>query len=472
MMTPVILAGGNGVRLWPLSRRARPKQFLSLAGERSLLGQTLARLEGLELAPPIVLCHEAHRFLAAEQLRQAGVEAATLLLEPEGRGTAPAIALAALLAELEERQGPLLVLPSDHHLGDEAAFRDAVAAAARLADRGHLVTFGVAPTRAEIGYGYLKAGEALDEAGFAVARFVEKPDAARAAAFLAGGDHYWNSGIFVLRPADALAELARHAPAILAAGREALAGAVPDLDFLRPDREAFLACPAEAFDVAVMERTERAAMVPLAAGWSDIGSWQALWEALPRDADDNALRGDVLCEASRSLLVHAESRLVATLGVADLVIVETDDAVLVADRGSSQALRGLVERLEARGRPEAREATTAFRPWGHYATVDSGERHRVKHLTVKPGARLSRQLHHHRAEHWIVVSGTARVTLEEETFLVGENESTFIPVGRVHCLENPGLIPLELIEVQSGSYLGEDDIVRLDDRYGRKRDGA
>ncbi|MFY0990007.1 mannose-1-phosphate guanylyltransferase/mannose-6-phosphate isomerase [Halomonas sp. C05BenzN] len=467
MFTPVILAGGNGVRLWPLSRRARPKQFLSLEDDRSLLARTLSRLDGLAVAPPIVICHEAHRFLAAEQLRRAGVEGATLLLEPEGRGTAPAIALAALLADREGHEGPLLVLPSDHHLGDEGAFRDALECAARLAEGGRIVTFGVVPTRAETGFGYLQSGEPLC-GGFEVVRFVEKPDAATAEAFLAAGDHYWNSGIFMLRPADALAALASHAPAILVACRQALAGAATDLDFLRPVEAAFLACPANSFDVAVMEHTDRAAMVPLDAGWSDIGSWQALWEVLPRDGDGNALRGDVACEASRGLLVHAESRLVATLGVADLVIVETRDAVLVADRARSQALRGLVDRLEAGGRPETRQTPTVIRPWGHYETVDAGERHQVKHITVKPGARLSRQLHHHRAEHWIVVSGTARVTLDDETFLVGENESTFIPVGRVHCLENPGRAPLELIEVQSGSYLGEDDIVRLEDRYGRE----
>lgn len=466
MMTPVILAGGNGVRLWPLSRRERPKQFLTLEEEGSLLARTLSRLEGLDVAPPIVICQEAHRFLAAEQLRQAGVEAATLILEPEGRGTAPAIALAALLAEGHE--GPLLVLPSDHHLGDDDAFRKALGRASRLAEAGRLITFGVVPTRAETGFGYLQAGARLGKAGFAVARFIEKPDAARAAAFLATGDHYWNSGIFMLRPEDALVALAAHAPMILEACRQALAGAATDLDFLRPAPAAFLACPADSFDVAVMERTDRAAMVPLDAGWSDIGSWQALWEVLPHDAEGNALRGDVICEASRDLLVHAESRLVATLGVAELVIVETSDAVLVADRASSQALRGLVEHLEAKGRPETRQTRTVFRPWGHYETVDAGARHQVKHITVKPGARLSRQFHHHRAEHWIVVRGTARVTLDDETFLVGENESTFIPVGRVHCLENPGLIPLELIEVQSGSYLGEDDIVRLDDHYGRE----
>ncbi|SEL82976.1 mannose-1-phosphate guanylyltransferase/mannose-6-phosphate isomerase [Halomonas daqiaonensis] len=468
MFTPVILAGGNGVRLWPLSRRQRPKQFLSLEGEGSLLTNTLARLEGLGMAAPIVICQEDHRFLAAEQLRQAGVEDARLLLEPEGRGTAPAIALAALLARREGRGEPLLVLPSDHHLADEDAFRTALGQAACLAEAGHLVTFGVVPTRAETGYGYLQAGKALGDDGFAVACFVEKPDLASAERFLAAGEHFWNSGIFVLRPDDYLEALAAFAPAMLAACRAAMDGAVVDLDFLRPDARAFLESPANSIDVAVMERTDKAAMVPLSAGWSDIGSWQALWEALPHDADDNTLRGDVICEESRGLLVHAGSRLVATLGVQDLVIVETDDAVLVADRAQSQRLRGLVERLEAQGRPETRFTASVHRPWGHYLSVDAGPRHQVKRITVRPGARLSLQLHHHRAEHWVVVSGTARVTLDDEVFLVGENASTFIPVGRVHCLENPGLIPLELIEVQSGTYLGEDDIVRLDDRYGRR----
>lgn len=471
MITPVILAGGSGARLWPLSRRECPKQFLALTGEQSLLTQTLTRLAGLATAPPIVICHESHRFLAAEQLRQAGVNDATLLLEPAGRGTAPAVALAALQAQMNGQEGALLVLPSDHHFGDDAAFREALTRAVALADAGYLTTFGVVPTRAETGFGYMQAGAPLGPhgaLGHAVTRFVEKPDAARAAAFLNAGDHYWNSGIFVLTPAVALQALAAHAPEILAACRAALEGAVKDLDFLRPACGPLLDCPADAFDVAVMERTERAAMVPLEAGWSDLGSWHSLWETLPQDAQGNVLHGDVLCEASRGLMVHAESRLVATLGVESLVIVETDDAVLVASRERSQALRTLVQRLEHEGRDEAHRSACVHRPWGHYRTVDAGERHQVKRITVKPGARLSRQLHHHRAEHWVVVSGTARVTLDDSTFLVGENASTFIPVGRVHCLENPGLIPLELIEVQSGSYLGEDDIVRLDDRYGRE----
>ncbi|HSP58099.1 MAG TPA: mannose-1-phosphate guanylyltransferase/mannose-6-phosphate isomerase [Halomonas sp.] len=468
MFTPVILAGGSGSRLWPLSRRKRPKQFLSLLDDRSLLVGTLARLDGLGAGPPIVICQEDHRFLAAEQLRQAGVEGATLLLEPEGRGTAPAIALAALVAETQRRDGPLLVLPSDHHLADEAAFRQALAHALHLAKQGRLVTFGVVPTRAETGYGYLQAGERLGDDGYVVARFVEKPDAVTAEAFRLSGEHYWNSGMFVLPPDDYLAALGTFEPAMLKACRRAMAGAASDLDFLRPDADAFLASPAGAIDVAVMERTRDAAMVTLAAGWSDIGSWQALWEALPHDDHGNALHGDVCCEASEGMLVHAESRLVATLGVENLVVVETADAVLVADRGRAQDIRQLVEHLEAAGRIEVAEHATVFRPWGHYQRVDAGARHQVKRIVVEPGARLSRQLHHHRAEHWVVVSGTARVTLDDRQYLVGENESTFIPVGRVHCLENPGLIPLALIEVQSGSYLGEDDIVRLDDRYGRE----
>ncbi len=468
MFTPVILAGGSGTRLWPLSRRKRPKQFLSLLDDQSLLVSTLARLDGLGAGPPIVICQEDHRFLAAEQLRQAGVANAILLLEPEGRGTAPAIALAALVAETQGRDSPLLVLPSDHHLADEAAFHQALSQALQLAKQGRLVTFGVVPTRAETGYGYLQTGERLGDEGYAVARFVEKPDVMTAEAFQASGEHYWNSGMFVLPPEGYLAALGTFEPAMLEACRRAMADAASDLDFLRPQAGAFLASPSGSVDVAVMERTRDAAMVTLAAGWSDIGSWQALWEVLHHDEHDNALHGDVCCEASEGMLVHAESRLVATLGVEELVVVETADAVLVADRGRAQDIRQLVERLEAAGRSEVSEHATVFRPWGHYQSVDAGPRHQVKRIIVEPGARLSRQLHHHRAEHWVVVSGTARVTLDDRQFLVGENESTFIPVGRVHCLENPGLIPLALIEVQSGSYLGEDDIVRLDDRYGRE----
>jgi mannose-1-phosphate guanylyltransferase len=467
MLIPVIMAGGSGSRLWPLSRQLNPKQFLPLTGEGSMLQETLGRLSPLEHRAPLLICNEEHRFLAAEQVRQQGITNARILLEPEGRNTAPAIALAALQAVVDEPESLLLVLAADHLIADVAAFHESVSHARTLAEQGQLVTFGVVPTHAETGYGYLQAGESLGEEGLAVTAFVEKPDVATAEAFLAGGEHFWNSGIFVLDPIVYLDALADFEPSILAACRRAMDEAMRDLDFLRPEAAAFMESPEASIDVAVMERTDRAAMVPLEAGWSDIGSWQALWEALPHDGDRNVLRGDVICEASRGLLVNAESRLVVTLGVDDLVIVETDDAVLVADRSRSQQLRGLVARLEAEGRPETRRSTRVYRPWGHYQSVDIGERHQVKHISVRPGARLSRQLHHHRAEHWVVVSGTARVTLDDETFLVSENESTFIPVGRVHCLENPGLITLELIEVQSGAYLGEDDIVRLDDRYGR-----
>lgn len=467
MMTPVILAGGAGTRLWPLSRQQRPKQFLSLLDEAPLLAATLARLEGLDHAPPIVICHEDHRFLAAEQLRRAGIRQATLLLEPAGRGTAPAIALAALLTQQRDERHPLVVLPADHSIPDRAAFQASLAGALALAERGWLTTLGVAPDRAETGYGYIRPGAPLPGGGRRVAAFVEKPDAATAAALLAEGACYWNSGLFVLRPDVYLDELARHAPAILDACRRAMTAASVDHDFLRPGAEAFLASPDRSIDVAVMERTARAATVPLAAGWSDIGSWQALWEALPHDADGNALHGEVRCAASRDLLVHAEGQLVATLGVENLAIVTTADAVLVADRRRGQELRQLVDRLAVEGRPEVAQHATVHRPWGRYRMLETGPGYQVKHLTVKPGARLSRQYHCHRAEHWVVVAGAARVTLDDEVISLAATHSIDIPVGCVHCLANPGEGDLELIEVQSGDYLGEDDIVRLDDRYGR-----
>ncbi|SDK14783.1 mannose-1-phosphate guanylyltransferase/mannose-6-phosphate isomerase [Billgrantia gudaonensis] len=468
MMTPVILAGGAGTRLWPLSRHQRPKQFLSLLDDAPLLAATLARLEGLDHAPPIVICHEDHRFLAAEQLRRAGVADATLLLEPEGRGTAPAIALAALLVQRRDERHPLVVLPADHCILDRAAFQASLARALALAEQGWLTTLGVVPDRAETGYGYVRPGAPLSEGGRRVAAFVEKPDAATAEALLAEGECCWNSGLFVLRPDVYLDELARLEPAILDACRRAMTAASLDRDFLRPGAEAFLSSPDRSIDVAVMECTARAATVPLAAGWSDIGSWQALWEALPHDADGNALRGEVRCAASRNLLVHAEGQLVATLGVENLAIVTTADAVLVADRRRGQELRQLVDRLTVEGRAEVAQHATVHRPWGRYRILEAGPGYQVKHLTVKPGARLSRQYHRHRAEHWVVVGGTARVTLDDEALSLAATQSIDIPVGRVHCLANPGPGDLELIEVQSGDYLGEDDIVRLDDRYGRE----
>lgn len=467
-MIPVIMSGGNGSRLWPLSRQLTPKQFLALGSldGLSMLQATIKRLDGIATQAPRLICNEEHRFLAAEQLRQLGLEDCNILLEPTGRNTAPALALVALQA-LEEGQDPLLlVLAADHLVQDEAALRASIDAALPLAEAGKLVTFAITPTRAETGYGYLQRG-AVEGSGFRVQRFVEKPDHDTAQQYLASGEHFWNSGMFLLRASRYLEELHSFRPDIHEACRRALEGSSQDLNFTRIDREAFLACPDDSIDYAVMERTEEAVMVPLDAGWSDIGSWSALWEATPHDEQGNASTGDVLRHTTRNSYVHAAHRLVATVGVEDLVIVETKDAVLVAHKDHAQEVKNIVEQLKRDRRNEHRCSREVYRPWGVYDSIDHGQRYQVKHITVKPGAKLSVQMHHHRAEHWIVVSGTARVTNGDKTYMVTENQSTYIPIGQVHALENPGLIPLELIEVQSGTYLGEDDIVRFADRYGR-----
>jgi mannose-1-phosphate guanylyltransferase len=464
---PVILAGGSGTRLWPVSRSQYPKQFLPLTGEETLLQQTARRLEGLGASPPLVIANVEHRFLAAEQLRAAGVDDARVLLEPQGRNTAPAIALAALQAQAEGRDPILLILAADHHIGDAEAFRGAVDRALGLAEAGYLVTFGIVPTAPETGYGYIQQGEELGSAGARVARFEEKPDAATAAEYLRDGRYLWNSGMFVFRASQYLQELQRFEPAVLESCRAALEGAREDLDFLRVDPDTFARAPGISVDYAVMERTERAAVTPLAAGWSDIGSWSALASVRGTDARGNAVRGDCLLEDSDSCVVDADGLLVAGLGLRNLAVVATRDAVLVADRDRVQDVKRIVERLQSEDRSEHVNHTVVYRPWGCYESIDAGLRYQVKRITVRPGARLSLQMHHHRAEHWVVVSGTARVTNGEQNYLVTENESTFIPIGQVHCLENPGSLPLELIEVQSGSYLGEDDIVRLEDLYGR-----
>ncbi|WP_272878384.1 mannose-1-phosphate guanylyltransferase/mannose-6-phosphate isomerase [Stutzerimonas stutzeri] len=468
MLLPVIMAGGSGSRLWPLSRQLNPKQFLALTdAQLSMLQSTIRRLEGLEAGLPLLICNEQHRFLAAEQLRQLGMEQTRILLEPVGRNTAPAIALAALQATQEGADPILLVLAADHLIQDVDAFHSSIQAAMPFAIGGKLVTFGIVPTNPETGYGYIEKGRVLGEGGFAVNRFVEKPSLIIAEEYLASGEYFWNSGMFMFRASRYLDELERHQPSILAACRQALAAGTQDMHFVRVDAATFAACPEDSVDYAVMEKTDAAVMVPLDAGWSDVGSWTALWETSKKDAEGNVFKGDILGHATRNSFVHADSRLVATLGVEDLVIVETKDAVLVAHKSQVQDVKRIVERIKANDRHEHLSHREVYRPWGMYDAIDSGHRYQVKRITVQPGAKLSVQMHHHRAEHWVVVSGTARVTNGDKTYLVTENQSTYIPVGQVHALENPGVIPLELIEVQSGSYLGEDDIVRFEDQYGR-----
>ena len=469
MIVPVILSGGSGTRLWPLSREQYPKQLLPLVGKDTMLQATLRRLDGLErLAPPIVVCNEEHRFLVAEQLRQIGVQPAAILLEPAGRNTAPAVALAAASALQDREQGDdplLLVLPADHVIRDAGAFCAAITVGARLAREEKLVTFGVVPDRPETGYGYIRA--AAGDGAATVQQFVEKPDAVLAQEYVASGEYFWNSGMFMFRAGRYIEELRTHRPEIVTQCVAAIAGAKADLDFIRVDREAFEACPSDSIDYAVMENTAHAWVVPLDAGWSDVGSWASLHDACDPDTAGNVAVGDVLLEDTTNCYLYSESRLVAAVGLADCVVVETKDAVLVAPRARVQDVKKLVERLKADGRYETSLHREVFRPWGSYDSVDNGERFQVKRITVKPGAKLSLQMHHHRAEHWIVVSGTARVTRGDETFLLGENESTYIPMGTTHRLENPGKVPLHLVEVQSGSYLGEDDIVRFEDTYGR-----
>jgi len=482
MLIPVILSGGAGTRLWPLSRELYPKQLLALLGERTMLQQTVLRLEGLGAGSPVIVCNDAHRFLVAEQLRQLGIEPRAMLLEPFGRNTAPAIALAAhaALVSAGAVQGAdagaepgagadplLLVLPADHVIRNVPAFQQAVRVAQAAAGQGQLVTFGIAPRSPETGYGYIQRGPAAG-AAHRIERFIEKPSEQRARELLASGEFYWNSGMFMFRASRYLAELERFAPEIAAACQAAFRGAKSDLDFIRIDAEIFKGCPADSIDYAVMEKTSGAVMVPLDAGWSDVGSWAALHEASEVDGQGNVARGDVIFEDSQGCYLYSESRLLAAVGLQDHVVVETKDAVLVAPKSRVQDVKKLVFRLKERGRYEHSLHREVFRPWGSYDSIESGPRFQVKRLKVKPGATLSLQMHHHRAEHWIVVSGTARITRGDEVFLLEENQSTYIPVGVKHRIDNPGKIPLHIIEVQSGSYLGEDDIVRFEDRYGRE----
>ncbi len=458
---PVILSGGAGTRLWPLSREMRPKQLLPLTGEHTLLQQTAQRVGGR----PIVVCNQEHRFIVAEQLREIGVEPRAIVIEPVGRNTAPAAAVAAILTEAEP-DALLLVMPSDHQVKNADAFRAAVDKAVPLARAGMLVTFGIQPAEANTGYGYVKRGGALD-GGFAVERFVEKPDRATAETYLASGEYLWNGGIFLFSARAYLDELGRRLPAMVDHCRAALAEGASDLFFFRLAEDAFAAIAGQSIDYAVMEHTDRAAVVPVDMGWSDIGSFSALWAESPQDGDGNVLLGDVIASATRHSYVRSEGRLVATLGVENLVVVATDDVVLVADKAHDQDVKKIVEGLKAADRAEASQGTRVYRPWGWFQTIDDGYRFRVKHIQVNPGAKLSLQKHWHRSEHWVVVTGTALVTCGDKTFSLRENESTFIPAGTVHRLENPGKLPLRMIEVQSGEYVGEDDIVRVEDDYGR-----
>lgn len=470
-MIPVILSGGNGSRLWPLSRQLNPKQFLPIADDSlSMLQATIRRLEGLQVSQPCLICNEEHRFLAAEQLRALGIENASILLEPVGRNTAPAVALAAIKALEKEHDPVLLVLAADHLIKDVGAFHRAVETALPFAQAGKLVTFGIVPTHAETGYGYVQKGASAGEGGFSVQSFVEKPDSETAERYLASGEHFWNSGMFMFRASRYLEELQRWQPEILDACRRAAAQSEEDMHFVRIGKEAFAACPEDSIDYAVMERTEDAVMVPLDAGWSDIGSWSALWDVSDKDEQGNVHKGDVLSHDSHNNYVHADYRLVTTVGVENLIIVETKDTIMVAHKDKAQEVKRIVEQLKRDERGEHLNNREVYRPWGMYDSIDHGARYQVKRITVKPGAKLSVQMHHHRAEHWIVVSGTAQVTNGDETYMVTENQSTYIPIGQIHALENPGMIPLELIEVQSGTYLGEDDIIRFSDNYGRVKE--
>jgi mannose-1-phosphate guanylyltransferase len=463
---PAIMCGGSGTRLWPLSRALFPKQFLPLVNETSMLQDTLKRLPS-NSAEAVFICNEEHRFLVAEQVRQLKVNQGTILLEPEGRNTAPAVALAAINALAKNQDALLLVLAADHVIQDTNAFHQAVEQASVAAKQGKLVTFGIVPTHAETGYGYIKKGEEQSSGTFKVAEFVEKPNADIASGYLASGNYLWNSGMFLFKASRYLEELGKHRPDILDYCQQAMEEVEQDLDFLRPNKVRFLACASESIDYAVMEKTDSAVVIPLDAGWSDVGSYSALWDVCTKDDDNNVIKGDVIAQQSSNSYIHSQNKLIATVGVDNLVIIDTPDAVLVANKDKVQDVKNIVAELKYQSRSEATLPREVYRPWGKYDSVDMGERFQVKRITVNSGAKLSVQMHHHRAEHWIVVSGTAKVTIDDNTQLLSENQSVYIPIGAVHALENPGRLPLEMIEVQSGSYLGEDDIVRFEDRYGR-----
>jgi mannose-1-phosphate guanylyltransferase/mannose-6-phosphate isomerase len=482
MITPVVLAGGSGTRLWPLSRQLYPKQFMGLVGEKTLLQSTLLRLSGLEgVRAPIILCNEEHRFIVAEQLRRIDVTPQAIVLEPVGRNTAPALAVAALMAEKQDKETILLALPADHYIQDPDGFIETARTGARYAQTGQMVTFGIEPSAPETGYGYIRKGVcltseegAVEQRGpdvWAIDQFVEKPDRETAEQYLQSGQYCWNSGMFMFRADSLLMELQRLAPEIVDACTGAVERGRPDLDFFRLDSNSFQACPSDSIDYAVMEKTSAGVMVALASNWNDLGSWEALWQAGPKDAHQNVVQGDVCLQDVHNSFIHASGRLVTAVGLDNHVVVETKDAVFVAPRNHVQEVKALVDELKKQNRIETVSHKMVYRPWGSYEDVDISERFLVKHITVKPGAKISLQKHLHRAEHWVVVKGTALVSKGDEQFLLKEDESTYIPLGTVHRLENPGKIALELVEVQSGSYLAEDDVIRLDDMYGRHASG-
>ena len=470
MLTPVILSGGAGSRLWPLSREYYPKQLLALIGEDTLLQATIKRLVGLpEQSVPLMVCNETHRFLVAEQLRRIDVSPSHIILEPIGRNTAPAVAVAALTLLNYHPEMLMLILPADHLITEIEKFQNAVKAGIPLAQAGYLVTFGVVPTHPETGYGYINARESIeDTVALSVDRFVEKPDCDTAKQYIDSGEYYWNSGMFLFKANRYLEELEKFVPDIVGACRQAIGNALEDKDFLRLDPAAFKACPSKSIDYAVMEHTQAAAVIPLDAGWSDVGAWSSLWEVSEQDSDGNVIIGDVLVENVRNCYLRADNRLLAAIGVENQIIVETADAILVVHKDQVQEVKNIVSRLKAADRPEAHLHRKVYRPWGSYEGIDNEFRFQVKHITVNPGASLSLQMHYHRSEHWVVVKGTAQITRGEETFILSENQSTYIPLGVKHRLANPGKLPLEIIEIQSGSYLGEDDIVRYEDVYGRE----
>ncbi|MBF0269806.1 MAG: mannose-1-phosphate guanylyltransferase/mannose-6-phosphate isomerase [Alphaproteobacteria bacterium] len=466
---PVILSGGAGTRLWPMSRALYPKQLLALVSDKSMLEETVRRIDSPQFADPLVICNDEHRFIVAEQLRGMKATPTAIVLEPEGRNTAPAVAVAAHMLAALSPDIVMAVMPSDHTVVNTKAFRAAMTQAAEAARQGYLVTFGITPTAPETGYGYIKAGQAIKgcAGAFSVDRFVEKPDRKTAQAYLADGSYSWNSGIFVMTAGAYLDELKKHHPEIVRATRIALANARRDLDFLRLEAESFSKATSQSIDYAVMEHTKKAAIVPVNMGWSDVGSWRALWEIAGKDEAGNAISGDVLTEDVHNSFIKGDGTLVAVVGLDNVVVVATDDALLVSSMDKVQDVKKIAESLKAQGRKEHLTPSKVYRPWGFYQSLEEGERYQVKLIRVNPGASLSLQMHHHRAEHWVVVKGTANVTRGEETILLHENQSTFIPLGVVHRLENPGKVPLSIIEVQSGSYLGEDDIVRIVDTYGR-----